>query len=241
MLRLIFCGVSLLFMFYIPVNGQDMGGNDAQENLFKIGSSDASFGIVRKFDNRYTGVQGTPFYMETWSKGSLVINNGKQLSNVKIKYDAYQDELIILTSSGEYFVPKKQVKSFTLKSKDDTANINFTKFGHPKKKGEYQFYRVVYSGKIKLLEQSNVIFEKANFEGAYSNDKRYDEFKKYFAFYYVDENSSVPVKLKTTLNSLIKIFPKHKDQIKSFIKANDYSCKSEKDLISILKFYQEIE
>ena len=104
--------------------GQALIGDDAQENLFKLGGADASSGIVRKFDNRHSGVQGSPFYIDSWSSGSIVTTEDRQIQNVRLKFNAFEDELIILNKSGEYYVTKNQVKSFTLIN--DTSQVTIS-------------------------------------------------------------------------------------------------------------------
>ena len=228
----------LLNTLYFSAESQEMIGNDAQENLFKLGSSDASFGVVRKFDNRYAGVQGTPFYFDTWVEGSIVTEKNQQIDNVQLKYNVYEDELIINKKSGQFYLPKSQIKSFVLLKKE---NVHFARFYHPKNHDAYQFYRMIFNGTISIIEHVKVVFEKANFEGGYSNDKRYDEFKKYSVLYYLNQESKIPIKLKTTANGFSKIFQNHNDEVKKYISANGYSCKNERDLVAIMSYYEKIK
>ena len=221
--------------------GQELKGDDALENLLKIGSSDVSFGVVRKFDNRYSGVQGSPFFFDYWSEGTLVTSDGRQIENIRIKYNAHEDELITKNKSGQFYLPKTMVKSFTLIERASGTGIRFSKHRHPKNAHEYQFYRIIHLGAIDLLEHIKVIFEKANFEGGYSNDKPYDEFKKYPVIYYIGRQTTTPRKLKTTVNGVSKIFPEHENEIKEFITTNRLDCKNERDLIRIVNFYESPE
>ena len=86
-----------------------------------------------------------------------------------------------------------------------------------------------------------VVFEKADFEGGYSNNKRYDEFKKYTGFYYKTEIMTQPQKLKLNPGGISKIFPDHKNQIKEFILDNGLDCSSENDLSKIFEYYTHIK
>ena len=238
---------ALLSLFLIQcsffvVIAQDIKGDDAQENIFKIGGADATSGVVRKFDNRYEGTKGSPYYFDDWAQGSIVTKNDKQILNAELKYNAYEDELIINKSnSGPYYFPKEEVKSFTLKEKTTGSNINFLIYQHFKKDDELQYYRIVFQGKINIVEHIKVIFEKANYEGGYSTDKRYDEFKKYKDLYYYSAASSQPIKLKTTTNAISKVFPDRNAEMKKLITENGYDCKNENDLVKIFNYYQNIE
>jgi len=234
---------SILFLLIsFTVDAQEILGNDAQENLFKLGGIDATSGIVRKFDNRYEGVKGSPFWFDSWSTGSLIFENGKHVDNVQLKYNVFEDELIIHKSNeGQFYLPKESVRSFTLQHQGSTENINFVKYIHPKKDSAFQYYRLIVSGTINLIEYIKVVFEKADFEGGYSNDKRYDEFKKYPGFYYFSEPGVKPQKLKSNPNAISKIFPGKNDQVKKYVIKSGLDCTNEKDLIQIFDYYSEIE
>lgn len=237
----IICLILYLFISY-TVDAQEISGIDAQENLFKLGGIDATSGIVRKFDHRYEGVKGSPFWFDNWSNGSLIFENDKHVDNVQLKYNVFEDELIINRAKvGQFYIPKESVKSFMLLNEKSGESVNFIKYIHPKKDSSLQYYRVIATGTVNLVEFVKVVFEKADFEGGYSNDKRYDEFKKYPGFYYFSQPGTKPQKLKSNPNAISKIFPGQNDQMKKYIIKNGLDCTSENDLIQIFEYYSEIE
>jgi len=241
--------MTMNFLWIIPLllllttaYAQEINSVDAQENLFKIGGGDARRGVVRKFDNRYEGVKGSPFYFDYWAEGVIITQKGQQLENVKLKYNLHEDELIINRSNaGQYYFPKNKIKSFILKEKLLGTNIHFIKNQHPKKKEEFQYYRIIFAGTVNLVEYTKVIFEKADFEGGYSSNKRYDEFKKYPSIYYFSASSPQPSKLKTSANAISKLFPDHNSEIKNYIISNGLDCKNEQNLIKVFHYYESIE
>jgi len=233
---------AILFSVIQPVYTQNIESNAAQENLYKIGGIDYDIGVVRKFDNRYEGVKGSPFYLEQWSDGTIEFESGRVAESVKLKYNIYEDELLIQDpNSGAIYIDKNNVKSFTLMSSNSRSNV-FKRWPHPKKKDSDIYYRILFHGELILLENTKVIFEKANYEGGYSNDKKYDEFKKYTSFYYIDQtlNPEKPQKLKTSANGISKIFPRHQKQVKQYINQNLLDCRKKEDLIKVFEYYREI-
>jgi hypothetical protein len=217
---------------------QEIEGNDAQENLYKLGGQDADIGVVRKFDNRYEGVKGSPFYHDDWVNGKVVFESGRTAENIQLKYNVYEDELLILQSeTGAIYTDKNNVTSFAFLHPDLQREEWFIKYPHPKKPGSTQYFQVIFQGKVNLLGHNKIVFEKANYEGGYSNDKRYDEFKSYTTFYY-NTASTTPQKLKSSAGGVAKIFPDKQAQVKQYIVENLLDCRKSEDLIRIFEYYE---
>ena len=233
--------ILLLTLQFFTLNAQEIQGVDAQENLFQIGGAAVSSGVVRKFDHRYEGIKGSPFYVGEWLRGSISLADGQKLDFVEMKYNAYEDELIIKKNSSQYYFPKDKIISFTLYEHQNGINARFVLQHHYKHFDDLQFYRIVSEGKTSILELTKVIFEKADFQGAYSNDKRYDEFKQYAELYYFNEVLPQPKKLKRTTKGISSLYAENSMEIKKFILDNGYNCRNEDDLLKILSYIQNIE
>jgi hypothetical protein len=217
-----------------------MEGNDAQQNLDNIGNISGDKGIVRIFDNRYEGVVGSPFYTEKWLEGTIVLENNRTIEDVKLKYNMYEDELIMLQpKTGSVYVDRDKVHSFILLNDAGETSL-FKKYQHPGQPEQSQYFRALYQGKMSLWEHTKVIFEKANFQGGYSIDKKYDEFKQYPELFYISGNMSFPAKLKTGTQAFVKIFPDHQDQVREFIKHNMLDLRNQENLIVVFQFYNQL-
>jgi hypothetical protein len=240
-ISIIVLDILLFLSFSVPVIAQGIKGNDAQENLYKIGSISADVGVVRKFDNRYEGVKGSPFFNDEWLDGSIEFEDGKVAEDVKLKYNIYEDELILLQPNvGSIYLDREKIGSFTLNYPEKFGHELFIKYMHPVKTDLTQYYRVVFAGKVNLLEHTKIVYEKANFQGGYSNDKKYDEFKQYPSYYSQSDTSPFPMKVKTTTSAIIRIFPDHQDQIKEFIKSNILDFRKPEDIVKVFRYYEEL-
>lgn len=217
---------------------QVIEGNDAQENLDKIGSITTEIGLVRKFDNRYEGVKGSPFYIDEWLPGTLVLKNGRSVDDVKIKYNMYEDELLLLDpKSGALYVDRDSISSFTIENASNTEKFVISR--HPKKDVS-QYYRVVHPGDPMLLEHTNVVYEKADYQGGYSNQKTFDEFKKYEAFYALSKNDAVPQKIKSGANAVSKLFGEKQPMVKKYINMEMLDCRKLPDLVKVFRYAETI-
>ena len=234
--------LTLSLLLSLNITAQEISGNDAQENLFKIGGLDATMGVIRKFDNRYEGVKGTPFYFDSWTKGNIALVNGQRLEDLQLKYNAYEDELLMNKPKvGAVYLQKEVIKSFSLIETKTNTEVTFVKHIHPKKETEFKFYRLIFDGSIVLLEVLKVVFEEADFHGGYSKGKRFDEFKKYPTYYYYTDSDPIPKKLKTSPSGVSKIFPNHNTEIKVYIVEQNLNCKNESDLKKVFEYYQQMQ
>ncbi len=232
-----------IFYIFITINvfSQESSGNDSQENIFKIGGSGAATGVVRQFDNRYEGVKGSPFYLDDWVKGTVTMQNGQRAENIQLKFNAYENELLMNQSkTGAVYIPKKQISSFSLQDPEINREVLFQKLPHHKKGDQTHFYRVLYKGKVSLYKDIVVVFEKADYQGGYSNDKTFDEFKTYSNYYYNGELDLEFHKLKTSPSGIAKAFPDHSSEIKKFISQGNINLKKDGDLIIIFNYHQQL-
>lgn len=230
----------IFFTIFSIANAQTIEGNDAQQNLDNIGNSTGDKGIVRIFDNRYDGVVGSPFFAEKWLEGTIVLENNRTVGDLKLKYNMFEDELIMLMpKTGSIYVDREKVRSFSL-LKDAGEILFFKKYHHPNQSEQSRYFRALCQGKMNLWEHTRVIFEKANFESGYSIDKKYDEFKQYPELYYTSASMSFPVKLKTSSTAFVKIFPEHQDLIREFIKRNMLDLRNPEIIISVFQYYEQL-
>ncbi len=231
---LILVAVSLL------TNAQEIEGNDAQQNLDKLGSFTGDNGVVRIFDNRYEGIVGSPFYNDNWLEGTIVLESNRTIGPVKLKYNMFEEELIMQQpKTGSIYVDKEKVLSFSLLN-EIGETFFFNKYHRPDQPEKSRYFRALHKGKMILWEHTKVVFEKANFQGGYSIDKKYDEFKQYPELYYTSGSMSFPDKLKTSTSAVVKIFPDHQNQVSEYIKRNMLDLRKTENIIRVFQYYDQL-
>ena len=211
-------------------------GSDAQLNLNNLGNTGNA--TVRTFDNRYQGVEGSPFYNQQWLSGDVITIDDKIYRDVQLKYNAHEDELIMKKGTGNnpIYVVKDQVKSFTLT--DTKSRVErFTKLYKGKKFVTKQYFKIVFEGSFSVYEEIKITLLKADFEGGYSANRTSDEFKMASAFYYRMKNSYHAIKLKSSSAQVAKIFADKKNEMKAFIDSRQLDCKSAEGLAEVFAYY----
>lgn len=226
----------LLLMAVFSTRAQVAEGWDEQINLNDIGR-DGNMGVVRTYDNRYEGVKGSPFFLDQWIKGTVYLENGKIFKDIPIKYDVYQNEVLVRTKGQSIYITRESINSFELKPDSLNHEIKFTKVkpdNELAKIGADQFFRILYEDDITLLEVQDKIFLKANYQGAYSANRPYDEFKSTSKYFFLDNQNRLH-KLKTSIGGVAKIFGGNKKKVKDYIFENKLDPKNTNDLVMIFK------
>lgn len=102
------------------------------------------------------------------------------------------------------------------------------------------FLQLIYDGKSKLYLKNEKYLDKANFQGGYSGNRNYDEFKYKTPRYYLKkENESINL-LKPQKKIVLKLFQEQSAKINSFIKLNEIQLKEHDDLVRLIKYYDSL-
>lgn len=188
------------------------------------------------FDDRYEGVKGTPLLYDDWMEGNLFLKDNRWVRNIKMNLDIHDGFLYILTpENGQIFtLSNEEINEVHLFSEGET--ILFQKFSpeqFDKKIDPEILFEVLAQGEYFFLKLSKKLFRKADFQGAYSADRRYDEFIPDSTYYLTNQNGKFE-KIKLNKKSLTKIFPDQKTKIQEIVKNNNLSD-GEELVITVLK------
>ena len=163
----------------------------------------------RVWRNLYPMVRGNQFlFSDDFLPGTVTINN-KRFDNLYMRYDIYNDEVMIKTPGGIVLqINKEMVNSFTLDFEKKT--YSFLKL----EKGQYEldgYVSVLYLGKVSLFVKYTKKILPLEVE------KKFDLFEQSHRMYLRKENSIYQVNRK---KDILVLFENSKQQIRSFIKTN---------------------
>lgn len=191
----------------------------------------------RRYYNSYGkfGNNGHACFLKNNYAGGNIVYDGLTYSDVRIKYDLIQDQLIILhfDKMTAVTVESQHVDSFSLlnhtfvhiRTDDTKPAINGPEPG---------YYDLLYDGKIDLLaKRTKAITEKVTETMVESSVSQED---KYYLF-----RDSVYTEIKSKKN-LLKLLRSTQGQNQQFIKANHLNFKRDKEnaLIELVKFHDSI-
>lgn len=197
------------------------------------------------FSNRYRGVQGHPFLENSWTSGLICLNPDSVIVNdpkVKLKFDAYNNELWILNKTDSMIAYSKDIHWFSLKM-DEKEEI-FLKFPKNSKNEPQKFYNTVFHGShVVLVHDLKKELKRADFidKGMYTSGSPYDRFEEEYKFYFAFKNDEFK-KVKLNAGSLIDLLPKkYQKNVKNFCKQNKISGKlDENQAVSLLTHFESL-
>ncbi len=218
---------SLLFISLTTYSAvaQNVG---AQDNVNRVS---AGMSVVQTFDKRYEGIKGSPVIFENFLPGIVVIGE-ETIASVLLNFDAYNNEILYKTCADCVYkiADNTRVKSFTVNDK-----LLQRKFAvKPIDKKTFEVREVMYEGKFQYYRLHKVVLNKADYQGAYSANQKYDEFVQEQLYFYSPGTQSVPLKLKA--KNLKQAFPQKADGIDDFIKQNKIDFKNDQHLIRLFEF-----
>ncbi|WP_448519293.1 hypothetical protein [Rhodoflexus sp.] len=213
-------------------------GINAQQNLDALGSPAlGGSNVVLSFDTRYKGFLNSPYLLESWVKGDLLFKNGTKYSEIDLKLNTYSDQIIVRKrdTGDSIIVDKDAVKQFMLVD-DKGQQMFFRKLTNPETKLT-GFFHVLYEGKqYNLLAHYKKTILQADYKGAYSAGRYYDEFLTATTYYLVAKESSAWTKLKTNEKAILKALNDEDGKLKNFVKANNLNlAKSQEDIVRLIQ------
>lgn len=237
---------SVLFLFFLTLGNltpaihtlqaQITVNNDfTQQDLVNLGSLSPYSPGVRGFDNRYEGVKGSPYWYEDWQNGYIVVQDkGKISQPVSLQLDQYNRTLYFrIEGKTSGYLPAKQIQSVELENGDFWGSFPES-LVESQKSDKWKFYRVLHRGNFTLLKSGDKILKKADYQGAYSPDRRYDEFISEESYYFSADNKTFE-KIRLRKKTIIKIFPDREVQINNLLRKNDWDSETESGFVALLK------
>ncbi|MCU0449965.1 MAG: hypothetical protein MUC97_09015 [Bernardetiaceae bacterium] len=209
-------------------------GNDAQLNLNNIGTAGTN-GVVRTYDNRYDGVRNSPYLLDPWLKGNLLLANGQKYEQVSLKLNTHQDELVFRRTGGDSVILNRQnVAQFELSS--PAGQPLAFRCWQPEGASQPGYYQVLAQGKYGLYVRHTKTLLKADFKGAYSSGRTYDEFVDEKTYYLtLPDQPNTLVKVKLSPKTLLKAL-QDKGPLAQYAEKENLDLKKEADVARLLAF-----
>ncbi len=198
------------------------------------------------FDNRYEGVQGTPFLFENWLEGDLTLSDSAVVRDkMKYKFEVINNTIWLKMATGEErILYNKELLSLELKGPDGTKYlIKKTKLPDATDKNHFSII-LFEDANITLVKDIKKIFRKANLEdkGIVTVGKAYDSFEEVVKYYLKTKNVGFE-EISLKKSKLISLVPKsHEKLVETFCKDNKISGKvTDAEAAKLLKYISSLK
>jgi hypothetical protein len=188
------------------------------------------------FDTRYQGIKGSPRLFDTLLPSFLNVKGQDYFLQLKTDIDVVQNTLLFIhPKTGKLIaLPSGMVNELVINSHGKEMVFRTTagkSFGKDIK--EQKFFQVLKEGPFPFVKMPVKVFTAANYKGAYSPDRRYDEYETKYKYYILSPDSTFH-QVQLNKKSLIKLFPDKKELITKTIESKTYE-NDEKMVIAVLE------
>lgn len=214
--------LSMLFsiLFYV-CQGQN---NQQNENILHLFEAQID-GVFLAKDDRYEGIKGSPYLNDSFDSTSVVYS--KKTFKTLAKYDLQKGLLLIKKEREVMILDPLKLDQFEMPFENHLLRF-FASNGRIFMTTDRMEEKSVYF-------ELTIAFKKANFEGAFNDGSRFDEFAKKWLIY-VKVNGEY-VQYKSTWKDLANILDTPKKGLKSYATNNQLSISSLADIIRLISEY----
>lgn len=180
----------------------------------------------------YTDVEGSPYLFEDWHTGIVrAVKNDKVFDNLKMRYDAYKDE-VEYENDGKLYRLGAEIMDFTLPTGDALYEFRrgFPAIGD---QTANSFYRILSDGTTKVLKRYEM---KMREEKAYNSATVTKRFTLDEQLYVLKDDTMYPVKTNDR-KGIMKLVDDEKNLMNYVIKEEQLNFRTEDDIVKLLEEY----
>jgi hypothetical protein len=217
-------------------------GVDAQQNLNALAGAGSN--MVRLFDSRYEGIRGNPFVLPYWCSTEIVFKDGRRFKEVPLKYDVYQNQIVIKRPQGDSVILNPApISHFTLQDVVTGKAYLFKKIPlPPSDQGRLnnRFLQVIQEGNTSLVVSRGKSIVKADYKGAYNSGRAYDELIDDTHYYLLHPDGSM-VGIRLNRKSVLEGFARHQAEIKAYAQQENIDFKDEKAVGKLVAYANTLD
>ncbi|WP_426061403.1 hypothetical protein [Hymenobacter sp. B1770] len=214
-------------------------GKDAATAQANLGAITAG-GSVRMDRAASYGVVGSPYADNRWLTALVTLSNGQPLAPVALKYDVLERRLLMLDEkhpSDSVMLDDRQVVRFVLQEpasvRGPARQREFRRFLEaPQQQHRPDYVEVLHMGSYTLLKNYVKALRRADYQGAYSPNRRADEIEDK-SVYYLRSPGAQLVLVKLSLKSLEAAAPPLATALKAA--ADTHKPKTEAQWVMVLQ------
>lgn len=192
------------------------------------------FGDVKRTpirEMKFTDVTGSPYLYDFWSKGKVVLKNGKKYQNDSLKYNVLEDKLIFKNDDGALMYFAEPVTAFEFSGKE----LNPLRFinGLPAISGltPDSYFQVIAEGKINLYKKIRKEINESKQYGSAVTNKSISTISNYYSY-----KEGTLAKITPNKKTISALFGITEDQLTDYTGKEKVDFKKDQDLYTLFKY-----
>lgn len=193
----------------------------------------------RPVENRYEGINGTPYFSADPKFAAVILKQGKKFSNSKTWINLVTQELVFATGNGQLAVTEpgvvKEVSYTDTSAQGIQLYVFQTGFPPVDKQTEKNFYQLLLSGRCTLLRSmvKKVVEIKNELSG-----EQYREFETIENTYLYLNGEMKRVKRDKTY--LFHVLSDKQESVSKFMEEHKINLKDPEQFMAVLKYYNSL-
>ncbi len=231
--------IILLFFLSLPlvISGQSVPGSTGYE-ITELDIMNPSPHLLRTKSAGAYGIIGTPYVFEDFKQGNIFYSNKLRVDGKLLNYDCYNDRWEYSAANSVYLLNSSQIDYFEIFPGQDRTMLFKQVFVEKLKK--HVFLQVLHNEKSTLYKRYFKEFKEADYGGAYSQDRRYDEYHDRHSYYLKTADNELHM-LKPKKKSALEIMEDKSDELEKYIKNKKPDLKTDDGLIQLIRFYDSLK
>jgi hypothetical protein len=204
--------------------------------LISYGITGSPIGNVNLSGRYYlypVGLEGNPYLFEDWKSANILLENGKIAEGEKVKFNIISNDLLFYNEDLKrvFVVDRGTIKNFTINpgTPDSLFFIKYIGENIGYKLKENDFIHVLQSGAISFFVKNSA--DIVNASDVNSKDRIYPK-----AYYFLQTRNGF-FEIELNVNSIIKLFPERKKEIKMLAKTNKIKRNSVKSITKLIGLF----
>lgn len=184
---------------------------------------------------KYVDVVGSPYLFETWTKGEVTLENGKNHKDLDLKYDQIEGIVFFRGKNGADMGFTSIVKSFILYP--NNVAMSFTQVPEIKETEKDPYFEVLSDGKkVKYLKKTKKVIREGKAYGSATGTRTFSE----NTTYYLLRADGTYTKLKKDKKALIAAFSDKSAEIEQYIQDNKTNFKEDVSVAAVVNYYNTL-
>jgi len=183
------------------------------------------------------GTIGSPYVFRDFEKGNIYYANKMRVNGKLLKYDCYNDRLEYAAGESVYPLISDQIAYFEIFPGQDS--IMLFKQVLVEKLKKRVFLQVLYNENSILYKRYFKEFQEADYGGAYSQDRRYDEYHDRHSYYINTADNELQM-LKPKKKSILEILEDKSGELEKYIRQEKPDMKTDDGLVQLIRFYDNL-